>query len=190
MTESTDTQPTSNVNSLVPATLAPPRGATIALIEIWKRPDVGFPSVFCRSVRPKPRVWVPALNERVIHRSGARCFVLDIIQDAGGAPPKFLVEWIDNPEPSRPPLAETFEPDDFRERFIPEKLPALEFEYSPWEAIDHAFAKRALRLKRYTLIEFPGVDWAARRFESDRATQADYDRVIQLRNEAREARRG
>lgn len=184
MTEFTDTQ------SLIPATLAPPRGATIALIEIWKRPDVGFPSVFCRSVRPKPRVWVPELHDVVIHKSGAKCKIIGV-REITDAPPVYTIEWITAIAGGgvTPGTTAEFEAEDFRERFAPVKLPALEFEYSEWEAIDHAFAKRALRLKRYTLVEFPGVDWAARRFDSDRATQRDYDRVIALRNEARDAKR-
>lgn len=181
----TETAPTSDVNSLVPATLAPPRGATIALIEIWRRPDVGFPSTFCRSVRPKARVWAPELHEPVIHREQGRAQIIGI-REVTDEPPVYSVEFIDGELTGK---HGEFEAAEFRERFIPVKLPALEFEYSEWEGIDSGFAKQALRLKRYTLVEFPGVEWAARPFESDRATQADYDRVIQLRNEARASRR-
>jgi hypothetical protein len=176
-----------DVNSLVPATLAPARGATIALIEIWRRPDIGFPSVFCRSVRAKPRVWVPDVNEPVIHKNGHRC-VVSGVREVTDSTPVFIVTWSATSDGIVAGTTAEFEADEFRDRFVPVKLPALEFEYSDWETIDAAFAKRALRLKRFTLIEFPGVEWAARRFESDRATQRDYDRVIQLRSEAREAR--
>jgi hypothetical protein len=182
MTDSTDTQ------SLVPASLAPRQGQTVALIEIWKRPDIGFPSTFCRAVRPKSRTWVPELGDTLIHKSGARC-VISGIREVTDATPVFIVTWDDDHGEVTKGTTAEFEADEFRDRFIPKALPALEFETSEWEPIDRAFAKRALRLGRYTLVEFPGVEWAARRFESDRATQRDYDRVIQLRDEHRAAKR-
>jgi hypothetical protein len=182
---------TNGVQSLVPETLAPPKGATIALIEIWRRPDVGFPSVFCRSVRARPSVWVPELHERIVHKSGAKCTITGI-REVTDAPPVFNVTWDDPMQDDTGELVRLradFEADEFRERFVPVRAPVLKFDYSEWEPIDAAFAKRALRLRRYTLVEFPGVEWAARRFESDRATQRDYDRVLELREAARAAKR-
>jgi hypothetical protein len=168
MTESADTQPAFN---------KPPSG--VALIEIWKRPWFSKPNTFWRELRPEaPPPWEPALDQQLIHKSGAACTITGILPQADGQT-LYIIEWMMGDAPMRG----EFYREDMLYRFTrrPEDLPTPKWVASPWRVMNSTFAKKALRMGTYTVPEYPGVTWAAREFDGRTATPADYDRIAELK---------
>lgn len=171
MTQTAETQPTGFV-----------------LVEIWKRPWLKSPNCFWRQMCPKPaEPWTPELGMKLIHKSGAVCTVTQIITSTPTlaeleqaaveyiAPPEplYIIEWMMGEQPMRG----EFHHEDLLYRFVRQDRPTTEWEFSQWEAMPAANAKKALRMKRFTLPESPRVVYGARPFEGERATAADYDRL-------------
>ncbi len=174
MTQTAETQPTGFV-----------------LVEIWKRPWLKAPNCFWRQMQPvAPEPWEPELGMVLIHKSGARCVVTQIIDSTPAlaeleqaaveyvAPPEplYIIEWSHGGVPMRG----EFYREDLLFRFVREDRPTTEWVYSAWEPMPAANAKKALRMGRFMLPESPGVVYGAREFEGSRATQADYDRIREL----------
>lgn len=149
------------------------------LVEIWKRPWFKSPNCFWRQMSPvAPEPWTPELGMKLIHKSGARCVVTGV-REASDTPTLYIIEWELNGEPMRG----EFYHEDLLFRFVREDRPTTQWEFSPWEPMPATNAKKALRMGRFMLPESPGVVYGAREFEGRRATQADYDRLAELKRQ-------